>query len=777
MINYDDEIMPFKFQSKIINDDEDDDDDDDKEMMVFESPSKIKTVQKILASIKFKKKKKWIILASYGHVRDLARENMGIDIENNFSPNYIISPDKKSVVSDLKKLSKKCKKVWLFTDYDREGESIAWHLSEVMNLKKENTFRGVFQEITKKAILNAIEKPQQIDLNMFYSQQARRILDRLIGFLITPVLWKNFNSTYQKKNSLSAGRVQTVALRIVKERDDEIKKFQKDTYFKITGIFEKVLDADLSDNIISSKDTQLFLEHCKKAEFSIDEIKKKLSIRKPSAPYITSSLQQEASNKLSFSPKKTMMVAQKLYEAGHITYMRTDSKALSDDAIQMISKEILEKYGEKYLNITKYDKKVKGSQEAHEAIRPSNFENKELPDMDTDENKLYKLIWNKTVASQMSPAKVDTLTITISISDREEVFISKAEKVNFDGFLIIFPLNENQETMEILKKFKKGQKINYTEINATQKCTKPPHGYFTEASLIKKLEDNGVGRPSTYSSIISTIQDRNYVVKEDRKGEEVKMEIFSLKDSEICKDEKITIINKEKQKIFITDTGGIICNFLVKNFTELFDYNFTAKVEKNLDEIAEGKKVWYKVIKSVYDQFNPKILELQDNNEKDNYKRDLGENITVYIGKYGPVVCKKGDTNKYSSLGNYKIETITLEEAKELFKYPLKMGKYENKEITLNNGKHGFYLKWNQKNYSCNDSKLNLEDCIEIIENKSLPTNNVIKEINDEIVIKKGRYGPYISYQGKLNVSIPRNRTPKELTKEQCMDLINSKKK
>jgi DNA topoisomerase I len=742
---------------------------EDKELVIFESPSKIKTVKKILGN-------KYVIVASFGHVRDLSKDNMGIDTENNFSPNYIVSPDKKSVVSDLKKLGKECKKVWLFTDYDREGESIAWHLSEVMNLKKEKTFRGVFQEITKKAILNAIEKPQEIDMNMFYSQQARRILDRLIGFLITPVLWKNFHSTYQKNNSLSAGRVQTVALRVVKERDDEINKFQKDTYFKITGEFESVLDSDLSENIITEQEVKLFLEHCKKAIFTIQEIKKKVSTRKPSPPFITSSLQQEASTKLCFSPKKTMMVAQKLYEGGYITYMRTDSKMLSDDAIQMISKEILQDYGDKYLNITKYDKKVKGSQEAHEAIRPSSFEIRDIPEMDQDENKLYKLIWRRTVASQMSPAKIDTLTITINISEREEVFVSKAEKINFDGFLILFPSNDNTEAMDILKTFKKGQKINYSQILATQKFTKPPHGYFTEASLIKKLEDIGVGRPSTYSSIISTIQDRNYVVKEDRKGEEVKMQILSLKESEIKLDEKISTVNKEKQKIFITDVGGIICDFLVKNFIDLFNYNFTAKVEKNLDEIADGTKIWYKVVQSVYDQFNPKILELKDKNEKDNYKRDLSNEISVYIGKYGPVVCKKGESNKYSSLGNYKIESITLEQAQELFEYPKQLGKYKNKEITLNNGKHGFYLKWNQKNYSCSNSNITMEECQEIIENK-VENNNIIKTINEEIIIKRGKYGPYINYKEKINISIPKSRIPTDLTVEQCIELINNKKK
>ena len=742
---------------------------EDKELVIFESPSKIKTVKKILGN-------KYVIVASFGHVRDLSKENMGIDIANNFSPNYIVSPDKKSIVSDLKKLGKECKKVWLFTDYDREGESIAWHLSEVMNLKKEKTFRGVFQEITKKAILNAIEKPQEIDMNMFYSQQARRILDRLIGFLITPVLWKNFHSTYQKNNSLSAGRVQTVALRVVKERDDEINKFQKDTYFKITGEFESVLDSDLSENIITEQEVKLFLEHCKKAIFTIQEIKKKVSTRKPSPPFITSSLQQEASTKLCFSPKKTMMVAQKLYEGGYITYMRTDSKMLSDDAIQMISKEILQDYGDKYLNITKYDKKVKGSQEAHEAIRPSNFEIRDIPEMDQDENKLYKLIWRRTVASQMSPAKIDTLTITINISEREEVFVSKAEKINFDGFLILFPSNDNTEAMDILKTFKNGQKINYSQILATQKFTKPPHGYFTEASLIKKLEDIGVGRPSTYSSIISTIQDRNYVVKEDRTGEEVKMKILTLKEFKKKLDEKISTINKEKQKIFITDVGGIICDFLVKNFIDLFNYNFTAKVEKNLDEIADGTKIWYKVVQSVYDQFNPKILELKDKNEKDNYKRDLSNEISVYIGKYGPVVCKKGESNKYSSLGNYKIESITLEQAQELFEYPKQLGKYKNKEITLNNGKHGFYLKWNQKNYSCSNSNVTMEECQEIIENK-VENNNIIKTINEEIIIKRGKYGPYINYKEKINISIPKSRIPTDLTVEQCIELINNKKK
>lgn len=742
---------------------------EDKELVILESPSKRGKFQKILGN-------KYIITASFGHIRDLEKKDLGIDIKNNFSPNYIISPDKKSVVSDLRKLGKQCKVVWLASDYDREGESIAWHLFDVMKLKKENTRRIIFTEITPKAINNAIKNPTEIDMNMFYSQQARRILDRLIGFLITPVLWKNFNSSYQKNKSLSAGRVQTVALRVVQERDEEIKQFQKDTYFKITGIFEEVLESDLSENIKSDKETLKFLEHCKTAIFEIQDIKKKVSTRKPSPPFITSSLQQEASNKLSFSPKKTMMIAQKLYEQGYITYMRTDSKMLSEDAIEMISKEILEKYGDKYLNVTKYDKKVKGSQEAHEAIRPCDFEVSELPELENDEDRLYKLIWKRTVASQMSPAKIDTLTINISISEREEIFISKAERVNFDGFLKLFPINENPETMEMLKKFKNGQKLNYTELIATQKLTKPPHGYFTEASLIKKLEDIGVGRPSTYSSIISTIQDRNYVTKEDRTGEEVTMDILTLKDNKINKDSKISVINKEKQKIFITDIGTIICKFLISNFSNLFDYNFTAKVEQNLDDIAEGKKVWFKVIKSVYEQFNPKILELQDNDEKEKYKRDLSENVSVYIGKYGPVVCINDEPPKYSSLGNYKIESITLEQAMELFKYPKNIGKYQDKDVIIYNGKYGYYLKWNQKNYSSSNSEPSLEESIEIIENK-VETTNIIKKINEEIIIKKGKYGPYICYQEKKNVNIPKNRVPNDLNEEQCMELIKNHKK
>jgi DNA topoisomerase I len=748
---------------------------DSKELFIVESPSKIPKIKKALGN-------NFIVTASFGHIRDLEKKELGIDVDNNFEPNYIVSPDKKSLVSELKKLGKSCKKVWLASDYDREGESIAWHLFKVMELKKEKTHRTVFTEITPKALQNAIQKPTDIDIDMFYSQQARRVIDRLIGYLITPVLWKNFHSSFEKKISLSAGRVQTVALRIVKERDDEIKKFQKNTYFKINGQFEEVLDADLNENIIEKETVNKFLQHCKNTDFIISDIKKKVSTRKPSAPYITSSLQQEASNKLGFSPKRTMAIAQRLYENGYITYMRTDSKILSNDAIEMISEVIKNKYGDKYLNVTSYDKKVKGSQEAHEAIRPCDFSTENISDLEEDDNKLYQLIWKKTVASQMAPAKVDTLTITIEIKDISTVisdpklyFISKAEAVNFDGFMKLFPMNDNPELLEKLKHFKKKQIVTDDKIEATQKFTKPPHGYFTEASLIKKLEDLGVGRPSTYSSIISTIQDRNYVVKEDRKGEEVEMDIMCLENDEISTSKKTSIINKEKQKMFITDIGGIISEFLIKHFTQLFDYSFTAKIEDNLDEIASGKKLWYNVVKAVYQEFQPKILELKDKSEKDNYKRVLENGITVYIGKYGPVAKTDDDSPKFSPLGKFKIETITEQEATSLFEFPKILGKHKGKEIKLCNGKFGFYLKWNDKNFSSPSSDITIEEACELIETPKAPISNIIKEINKDITIKKGRYGPYMVYHGK-NIKIPKSRIPKDLTLEDCKTIVENSK-
>jgi DNA topoisomerase I len=752
---------------------------DDKQLFIVESPSKIKKIKKILSSlfpgIEF------IVTASYGHIRDLEKKELGIDVDNDFEPNYIVSPDKKNVVYELKQLGKNCKKVWLASDYDREGESIAWHLFKVMGIKKEKTHRTVFTEITPKALQNAITNPTDIDIDMFYSQQARRVIDRLIGYLITPVLWKNFHSSFEKKVSLSAGRVQTVALRIVKERDDEINKFQKNTYFKITAQFEQILEADLNENIEDKKTVNNFLQHCKNTEFIISDIKKKVSTRKPSAPFITSSLQQEASNKLGFSPKRTMSVAQRLYENGYITYMRTDSKILSDDAIKMISDVINTKYGSEYLNVTSYDKKVKGSQEAHEAIRPCDAKIEEVTDLEDDDNKLYQLIWKKTVASQMSPAKVDTLTITIEIKDIETIisepklyFTSKAEAVNFDGFMKLFPINDNPELLQKLKQFKKKQVISYDQIEATQKFTKPPHGYFTEASLIKKLEDLGVGRPSTYSSIISTIQDRNYVVKEDRKGEEVEMEIFCLKDNKISSSTKTSTINKEKQKMFITDIGGIISEFLTKHFIQLFDYGFTAKIETNLDDIANGKKVWHKVVKSVYQEFQPKILELKDKSEKDNYKRVLENGITVYIGKYGPVAKTDDDPPKFSPLGNFKIETINEQESESLFEFPKVLGKHKSKEVKLCNGKYGFYLKWNDKNFSALSSEISIEEACELIETPKTTISNIIKEINKDIIIKRGKYGPYMVYHGK-NVKIPKSRIPKDLTLEDCKTIFENK--
>ena len=771
------------------------------DLFIVESPSKIKKILGYLKSLGVNAK----VLASFGHIRDLDRKTLSIDVNDNFKPTYLPVKDKAKIIRELKSESKKCLKsggtIWLASDFDREGESIAWHLYKVLNLNKDNVKRAIFTEITKNALKNAVENPKELDLNMFYSQQARRILDRLIGYLVSPILWKHFNSSYKKKCSLSAGRVQSIVVKLVKEREDEINSFESSKYYKITGIFDNVLNAELSTTFEKSKNVEEFLNHCASAIFTVKKIKSKKTTRKPSAPFITSSLQQEASIKFGFSPKQTMRIAQKLYENGLITYMRTDSLNLSIEALDSIQKEIEERYGAEYYNRKIYSKKVKNSQEAHEAIRPSimnknNLHNEE--NMGADDNKLYKLIWKRTIASQMAPAKVNIMTIKISISDRDELFIAKGESILFEGFLRVYSVSkedsedsgDDSNELSLFKSYNEGQEVKHTSITAAEKRTKPPHGHYSEASLVKKLEAIGVGRPSTYSSSIAIVQDRKYVKKENKKGEQIILKIYTLTpEDDIQINKKKQFINTAKNKLFITNTGELITNFLQENFENIMNYEFTANVEAMLDNIADGDKVWHEVVKYFYDQFHPQTVKLNSltNFEKDKHKRVLGKepesekDVIVYIGKYGPVACivDPDDTkkNRYSSLNSLKIAEVTLEQALKLFRYPKLIYQHKNENVMLYKGRYGLYLKYNNKNYSLKDipeSEIDNAKIISVLEEVKSETN-IIKKINEDIIIRNGRYGPYINYKKKFNVKIWGSKKPEDLTLKDCMSLIKKK--
>ena len=777
------------------------------DLFIVESPNKIKKIKRYLTAIGMN----CHVLASFGHIRDLEKKSLSIDIDNNFKPKYVVIDNKRQVIRNLKEETLKCVNsggnVWLASDFDREGESIAWHLCKVLKLnrKSERVKRAIFTEITKNAIKQAVEHPKSLDIRMFYSQQARRILDRLIGYLVSPILWKHFSSSYDKGTSLSAGRVQSVVVKLVKERENEINSFTHTKYYKITGSFDQdKLKANLSTTFPSSKEVKVFLNHCVNAEFTIGSITSRKTTRKPSPPFITSTLQQQASVKYGFSPKKTMMLAQRLYENGLITYMRTDSLALSEDALQSIQNEIEARYGVEYHQRKEYTKKVKNSQEAHEAIRPSAMSKSDLTEMEemgNDENKLYRLIWKRTIACQMKPAKVNIMTIHITISNREETFIAKGESILFDGFLIVYkPVSIGEDTDEsdaenefkMFASYKSGDTIEYTNLLGIEKITKPPHGHYSEASLIKKLESIGVGRPSTYSSILSIVQDRNYIKRQSKKGNEVILKTYHLlaENDHIKLKRTKQFINSCKNKLFITDTGNLITTFLEKNFERVMDYHFTADIEEMLDNIANGEKKWIDVVSYFYQQFYPKVKELASSieKEKNKHRRILGRDssgkeVLVYIGQYGPVACivnpDNSKKNRYASLQNHKMSKITLAQALKLFEYPKKIGTYQDDDVILYSGRYGFYLKCNGKNYSIKDKNtmfdLNEENVGNFIEGYGNTGSNIIKKVNKNITIIKGKYGPYINYKNKINVSIRGKKDPKEYTFVDCMTLIRTK--
>lgn len=750
-----------------------------KNLVIVESPAKAKTIEGFLG-------KDFEVKSSFGHVRDLDEKGLAIDIEKNFEPQYQVMPDKVKVVSELKKLADKAETVWLATDEDREGEAISWHLFEALKLNNNKTKRIVFSEITKPAITKAIQNPRSINLNLVDAQQARRVLDRLVGYELSPVLWKKV------KPSLSAGRVQSVAVRIIVEREREIIDFKVKDFYKIAAIFEAdktTFKAELPKRFDTEKEAYVFLEKCNGATFKVEDLETKPSKKSPSAPFTTSTLQQEASRKLGFSVSQTMVIAQRLYESGKITYMRTDSVNLSETAMDAAKEEILKSYGKDFYQARQYKTKSKGAQEAHEAIRPT-YMNVQSIDGESAEKRLYELIWKRTIASQMSDAQLERTIATISISTTSENFIAQGEILRFEGFLKVYLESTDEEEEEqsgMLPPIKKGQILNMQEISAVQRFTHPPARY-TEASLVKKLEELGIGRPSTYAPTISTIQKRGYVVKEDRAGVERKYTAMLLKNGKINKEIKTENTGAEKAKLFPTDIGMVVNDFLVENFDTVMNYNFTATVEKELDDIAEGQLKWNKMIDKFYKQFHATVEHALEHSERATGERLLGTDpktgkpVNARIGRFGPMIqigsAEDEKKPQFASLrSGQRLDQITLEEALELFKLPRTIGVYESEEIKANIGRFGPYLLHKKAFYSIpktdDPMSIELNRAIEIIEAKrKAEREKVIKTFkeNDDVKVLNGRYGPYFAI-GKNNYKIPKGTDPTALTLKECLKL------
>jgi len=761
-----------------------------KNLLIVESPAKAKTIEGYLG-------KEFTVKSSYGHIRDLVKSEDAIDTANNFSQKYEVPADKKQVVSELKKLAKEAEMVWLASDEDREGEAISWHLFETLGLKDATTKRIVFHEITKPAILRAIDTPRKIDYNLVNAQQARRVLDRLVGFELSPVLWKKV------KPSLSAGRVQSVAVRLIVDREREVNKFKSEAAFKIVAIFGKgkeAFKAELAERFSQQEDAEKFLTDCIGADFDIRSLETKPAKRSPAAPFTTSTLQQEASRKLGYSVARTMQVAQRLYESGYITYMRTDSVNLSETALDAAQQEIVSAYGDKYHQLRKYKTKNASAQEAHEAIRPTYFNNHTI-DGESAEKRLYELIWKRAIASQMSEAQFEKTTAKISISSRKEELTANGEVMKFDGFLKVYLESEDDEDEAqqdgentMLPPLSRGQRLALQEMSATERFSRPPARY-TEASLVKKLEELGIGRPSTYAPTISTIQNRGYVVKEEREGKVRAFRVLTLKGDSIVKENKTENTGAERGKLFPTDIGAVVNDFLVQYFTDIVDFNFTASVEKQFDEIAQGLKEWTDMLHDFYNPFHKEVQETIETADKATGERELGvhpesgKKISVRIGRYGPFV-QVGDSateeNKeekplYASLRTgQSIETISLEEALELFKLPKVVGEYEGKIMKVAIGRFGPYISHNSAFVSLpkeiDPLDVTEEQAIELIEAKrKKDAEKLIKAFDEdpEVKVLNGRWGPYIEF-GKLNVKIPKDKDPLTLTYEDCKALADA---
>lgn len=760
-------------------------------LVIVESPAKAKKIEEFLG-------KDYKVMSSYGHIRDLKKKELSIN-EKTMEPDYEIPEEKKKLVTELKTNAKKAKKIWLASDEDREGEAISWHLCEVLGLDEEKTNRIVFHEITKQAILDAIKNPRHLDMNLVNAQQARRVLDRLVGFKLSPILWRKV------KPALSAGRVQSVAVRLIVEREREIQKFQSVPYYRITAIFALISDsgnatevkAELDQRFNTHEEVEAFLEKCKDAKFMVESVTKKPLKRSPAPPFTTSTLQQEAARKLGFTVVQTMMIAQKLYESGRITYMRTDSVNLSTLCTNASKDEIIREYGKEYSQARAYHTSSKGAQEAHEAIRPT-YMNEPTIEGTVQEKRLYELIWKRTIASQMADAQLEKTTININIGNTSEKFVATGEVVSFDGFLKVYLESTDDEehaedASHILPALKEGDELQRREILATEKYSLAPARY-TEASLVKKLEDLGIGRPSTYAPTISTIQQRQYVVKGDKTGEERTFTIDSLKGIKITQKLKKEMAGSEKGKLLPTDIGIVVNDFLMENFPNIMNYNFTADVEKKFDDIAEGKTEWTNWMKDFDKGFEPEVKEvLEARNQHKAGERNLGNDpktgkpVFVKIGRFGPVVqigsAEDKDKPQFAQLPSDKsIETITLEEALELFKLPRELGEYEGITVTVGSGRYGPYILHNRKYVSIpkedDPLTITLDRAIELIKEKREAEEKrhlKVFDEDDKMEILNGKYGPYIAYDGK-NYRIPKakHESAEELTYEECMEIIKA---
>ena len=760
-------------------------------LVIVESPAKAKKIEEFLG-------KDYKVMSSYGHIRDLKKKELSIN-EKTMEPDYEIPEEKKKLVTELKTNAKKAKKIWLASDEDREGEAISWHLCEVLGLDEEKTNRIVFHEITKQAILDAIKNPRHLDMNLVNAQQARRVLDRLVGFKLSPILWRKV------KPALSAGRVQSVAVRLIVEREREIQKFQSVPYYRVTAIFALISDsgnatevkAELDQRFNTHEEVEAFLEKCKDAKFMVESVTKKPLKRSPAPPFTTSTLQQEAARKLGFTVVQTMMIAQKLYESGRITYMRTDSVNLSTLCTNASKDEIIREYGKEYSQARAYHTSSKGAQEAHEAIRPT-YMNEPTIEGTVQEKRLYELIWKRTIASQMADAQLEKTTISINISNTSEKFVATGEVVSFDGFLKVYLESTDDEehaedASHILPALKEGDELQRREILATEKYSLAPARY-TEASLVKKLEDLGIGRPSTYAPTISTIQQRQYVTKGDKTGEERTFTIDSLKGIKITQKLKKEMAGSEKGKLLPTDIGIVVNDFLMENFPNIMNYNFTADVEKKFDDIAEGKTEWTNWMKDFDKDFEPEVKEvLEARNQHKAGERNLGNDpktgkpVFVKIGRFGPVVqigsTEDKDKPQFAQLPSDKsIETITLEEALELFKLPRELGDYEGITVTVGSGRYGPYILHNRKYVSIpkedDPLTITLDRAIELIKEKREAEEKrhlKVFDEDDKMEILNGKYGPYIAYDGK-NYRIPKakHESAEELTYEECMEIIKA---
>ena len=762
-----------------------------KNLVIVESPAKAKTIEKFLG-------KDFKVMSSYGHIRDLKKKELSID-DQTLEPEYEIPEEKIKLVADLHAKADKAEKVWLASDEDREGEAISWHLCEVLGLDKQKTNRIVFHEITKPAILEAIEHPRHLDMNLVNAQQARRVLDRLVGFKLSPVLWRKV------KPALSAGRVQSVAVRLIVEREREIQNFQSEEYYSVSGVFAVTnldgsaseVKAQLANRLKTESEVIAFLEKCKDASFTVESISKKPVKRTPAPPFTTSTLQQEAARKLGFSVSQTMMVAQHLYESGRITYMRTDSVNLSKLCLAASKEEIVRLYGEGYSKVRQYHTSSKGAQEAHEAIRPTYMDQTEIEGT-AQEKRLYELIWKRTIASQMADAEIEKTMVNIEASGIDELFVAQGEVVKFDGFIKVYRESSDDEEQQdefghILPPLTEGQELTRREILATERFSQGPQRY-TEASLVHKMEELGIGRPSTYAPTISTIQQREYVMKGDKKGEERPYSLYQLKGKQISQKNRKEVIGSEKGKLIPTDIGIVVNDFLMENFNEIMDYNFTAKVEQDFDKIAEGGERWTDMMKSFYKSFEPTVEKTLNSRQQHKAGERLlgkepksGRPVFVKIGRFGPVVqigtAEDKDKPQFAQLPKEQsMETITLEEALELFKLPRELGEYENKPVTIGTGRFGPYILHDRKYTSLpkdtDPMAVTLDEAIALIQDKRRQDSQKHMKFfleDPKLEVMNGRYGPYLVYDGK-NYRLPKNLHEKatELTYDECMKIVQA---